>query len=133
MPVAGQQNADHGSQPQADAERDADRAERMLFDLIFGVVNQIFRRAAALFDGAFSRADPVFNCNSDSFFHAPNSHTKLSIGCCESLRLKSRLAVVCLSVHQTTPGALTCFIVLRSPPQFSVLRRPGNAPESRGF
>jgi hypothetical protein len=80
MPVAGQQNADHGSQPQADAERDADRAERMLFDLIFGVANQIFRRAAALFDGAFRRADPVFNCNSDSFFHAPNSHTKLSSG-----------------------------------------------------
>jgi hypothetical protein len=37
MSVAGQQHADHGSQPKSDAERDAERAERMLFDLVFGV------------------------------------------------------------------------------------------------
>jgi hypothetical protein len=101
MPIAGQQNADQGSQPQADAERDADRAERMLFDLIFGVVNQIFRRAAALFDGAFRRVDAVFDGISDGFFHAPGPRSHLSDGsanlycfieyfschCCSSLDL----------------------------------------------
>jgi hypothetical protein len=78
MPVAGQQDADHGAQSQPDAERDADRTERTLFDLMFGVINQIFRRTAALFDGAFRRVHPVFDCLSDSFFHAPDFHPKLS-------------------------------------------------------
>jgi hypothetical protein len=101
MSVTSQQNADQGAQSQSDAERDADRAERALFDLIFGVVNQIFRRAAALFDGAFRRADPVFDPISDSFFHAPDFHPKLSSAaagayyfieyfafhCCSSLNL----------------------------------------------
>jgi hypothetical protein len=80
MSVAGQQDADQGSQSQSDAEKDPDRAERALFDLIFGVVNQIFSRAAALSDGAFRRADPVFDCVSDSFFHAPDFHPKLNSG-----------------------------------------------------
>jgi len=61
----------------------------------------IFRRAAALFDGAFRRADPIFDCVSDSFFHAPNFRSELSSGaadicyfieyfgfhCCSSLDL----------------------------------------------
>jgi hypothetical protein len=78
MSVAGQQDADHGAQSQPDAERDDDRTERSLFDFVFGVVNQIFRRAAALFDGAFRRAHPVFDGLSDSFFPAPDFHPKLS-------------------------------------------------------
>jgi hypothetical protein len=48
--------------------------------LIFGVVNQIFRRAAALFDGAFRHADPIFDCVSDSFFHALGSRSHLGDG-----------------------------------------------------
>lgn len=68
MSVAGQQDADHGSQSQSDAERDADRAERVSFDLVFGLVNQIFRRAATLFDGALRRPDPVFDRVGDGLF-----------------------------------------------------------------
>jgi hypothetical protein len=104
MCVAGQQCADQGPQAQADAERDADFVERALFDLIFGIVNQIFSRAAALFDGASRRANLVFDCVRDSFFHAPDFHPKLTSGgagayyfieyfafhCCSSLDLSIR-------------------------------------------
>lgn len=47
MSIASQKNADHGSQSQPDSERDAERAHRIPFDPMFGVVNQIFRCAAA--------------------------------------------------------------------------------------
>jgi len=90
MSVAGQQDADHGAQSQPDAERDADRTERALFDLMFGVINQIFRRTAALFDGAFRRVHPVFDCLSDSFFHAPDFHPKLSSSGAGALRAGGR-------------------------------------------
>jgi hypothetical protein len=80
MSDVAQQDADHGSQSQSDAERDTDRSERAPFDLIFSVVNQIFRRAAALFDGAFRRADSIFERLTDSLFHALGSRSHLSDG-----------------------------------------------------
>jgi hypothetical protein len=80
MSVAGQQNAYHGSQTETDAERDADRAERVLFDLIFSVVNQIFRRAAAPLGGALRRFDPVFYRVGDRFFHLLNYASELNSG-----------------------------------------------------
>jgi hypothetical protein len=49
----------------------------MLFDFIFAIINQIFYRAAVLFDGAFRRLDPVFDSIGHSFFHALNSRFKL--------------------------------------------------------
>jgi hypothetical protein len=60
--------------------KNAERAERMLFDLMFGVVDQIFGGAAALFKPAFRRVDPIFDCVSDSTFHALNSRFKLRGG-----------------------------------------------------
>src|SRR5215468_2926412 len=80
MSVAGQQNPDQGSQSQSDTETDAERVKRMLFELMFGLVNQIFHRAATLFHGAFRRVDPLFDCISDSFFHAPNPRSNLGGG-----------------------------------------------------
>ena len=66
--VAGQQNANYGTQSQSNTEQRAERAERMLFDLMFGVVDQIFGGAAALFERAFRRVDAIFDCISDSNF-----------------------------------------------------------------
>ena len=71
--AAGQQHADHGAQSQSKTENRAERAERMLFDLMFGVVDQIFGGAAALFERAFRRVDAIFDCISDSAFCTRNS------------------------------------------------------------
>jgi hypothetical protein len=73
MSVAGQQNANYGTQSQAKAEKRAERAERMLFDLMSGVVDQIFRGAAALFERPFRCVDAIFDCISDSVFYTRNS------------------------------------------------------------
>ena len=78
--AAGQQHADHGAQSQSKTENRAERAERMLFDLMFGVVDQIFGGAAALFERAFRRVDAIFDCVSDSTFHVLNSRFKLRGG-----------------------------------------------------
>ena len=78
MSVAGQKNADHRPQSQSDSERDSERIQRMLLDLILGVVNQIFRRAATLLDGAFCRVDSIFDYISDSFLHALHIGPNLS-------------------------------------------------------
>ena len=80
MSVAGQQNANYGTQSQSKTEKRAERAERMLFDLMFGVVDQIFGGAAALFERAFRRVDAIFDCVSDSTFHVLNSRFKLRGG-----------------------------------------------------
>jgi hypothetical protein len=68
--IASQKDADRRSQSHSDPERDAERAERALFDSILRVVNQVFRRAAALFDGASCSDDAIVDRVSDSFFHA---------------------------------------------------------------
>ena len=52
----------------------------MLFDLIFGVVNQIFRRTATLFDDPICRLDSIFDRVSDSFLHIFHFGSKLSRG-----------------------------------------------------
>src|SRR5262245_29924559 len=70
MAIARKENADCRSQSQSDSERHAERAERALFDLILGVVNQIFRRAAALFDSALCRDKFIFDRINDSFLNA---------------------------------------------------------------
>lgn len=72
MSVAGQQNANYGTQSQSKTEKRAERAERMLFDLMFGVVDQIFGGAAALFERAFRCVDAIFDCISDSVFYTRN-------------------------------------------------------------
>src|SRR5262245_33271569 len=68
--ITSQKNADRRPQSNSDSERDAYRAERTLFDLILRVVNQVFRRAAALFDSAFCRDDAIVDRASDGFLHA---------------------------------------------------------------
>jgi len=78
MSVAGQQNANYGTQSQSKTEKRAERAERMLFDLMFGVVDQIFGGAAALFERAFRCVDAIFDCISDSVFCTRNSRFELS-------------------------------------------------------
>src|SRR5688572_14031652 len=50
--IPGEQHADHRSQSQSDAEGDAGRGERMLFGLVFGVIEGIFCGAAAPLNGA---------------------------------------------------------------------------------
>jgi hypothetical protein len=76
--IPGEQHAGHRSQSQSDAEGDADCAERMVFDLIFGVVDHIFRCAAAPLDGAARCLDPVFDCVRNSLFHSANSCFQLN-------------------------------------------------------
>jgi hypothetical protein len=70
MAVAGQKYADCRPQSQSDSERHSERAERALFDLILGIVNQIFRRAAALFDSALCRDKFIFDRINNRFLHA---------------------------------------------------------------
>jgi len=70
--ITGKKDADRRSQSHSDSERDAERAERALFDLILRVVNQVFRRAAALFDSAFCRDDAIVDRASHCFLHAFN-------------------------------------------------------------
>ncbi len=48
--------------------------------MIFGVVNQIFRSAASLFDGALRLLKPVFDPPGDGFFHVLNCASKLNSG-----------------------------------------------------
>jgi hypothetical protein len=78
--VARHQSADRGSQSQSDSERDAERAEGALFDFLFRVVNQVFRRAAALFDGAPRLADSIFNGADHRFLNAFDFGAQLVAG-----------------------------------------------------
>src|SRR5262245_10013091 len=68
--ITSQKNADRGAQSHSDSESDAHGAERALFDSIFRVINQVFRRAAALFDSAFCSYDAIVDRLSDGFLHA---------------------------------------------------------------
>jgi hypothetical protein len=68
--ITSQKNADGGAQSHADSESDSEGAERALFDSILSVINQVFRRTAALFDGAFSSDDAIVDRASDGFLHA---------------------------------------------------------------
>jgi hypothetical protein len=61
MANASYKNADRRSQSHSDAERDAERAKRALFDSILRVVNQVFRRAAPPFDSAPCLAKFIFD------------------------------------------------------------------------
>src|SRR5262245_48294675 len=68
--IASQKNADRSAQPDSDSERGAEGAERALFYSILRVINQVFRRAAALFDSAFSSDHAIVDSVRNGFLHA---------------------------------------------------------------
>jgi hypothetical protein len=68
--ITSKKSADRRSQSYSDSESDAEGAEGALFDSILRVINQVFRRAAALFDSAFSSDDAIVDSVSDGFLHA---------------------------------------------------------------
>jgi hypothetical protein len=68
--ITGKKKANSSAQPHSDSESDAERAEGALFDSILRVINQIFRRAAALFDSALCRDKFIFDRINNSFLHA---------------------------------------------------------------
>jgi hypothetical protein len=77
----------------------------VLFDLILGVVDDIFSRAAPVFDAAFGRVAPIFDGIGDRFLHAPGCRPEVSSGSAEIpllrvLRLSSLL-------HQIAAASLT--------------------------
>jgi hypothetical protein len=72
-----QKNADRRSQSHSNSERDAKRAERVLFDSTLRVINQVFRRSAALFDGAPCRDDAVVDRIGYGFLRAPDFGSQL--------------------------------------------------------
>jgi hypothetical protein len=68
--ITSKKNADCRAQSYSNSERDAERAERVLFDAIFRVINQIFRRATAIFDGPSCGDDAIVDRINDDFLHA---------------------------------------------------------------
>jgi hypothetical protein len=68
--ITSKKNADGSAQSHPNSESDAKGAERALFDSILGVINQVFRSAAALFDSAFCGDDAIVDRASDDFLHA---------------------------------------------------------------
>jgi hypothetical protein len=68
--ITSKKKANSSAQPHSDSESDAERAEGALFDSILRVINQIFRRAAALFDSAFCSYYAVVDRVSDCCLHA---------------------------------------------------------------
>jgi hypothetical protein len=68
--IPSQKDADCRSKSHPNSESDAERAEWVLFDSTFRVVNQVFRRAAALFHSAPCRDDAIVDGIGDGFLHA---------------------------------------------------------------